>query len=198
MGQFGTWVKLRVSLWSGRRQRRWTYHQRQPETDNCISHRNCISHLEYIFRNRELYQSLGIYFLKQCEVEAAVAIFVSWLLAELLMLRGCSITDVWIFPMSFRSVTRNLRVLPILKVYLLKLALKKEKEMLQKILELEAIWVLAVEACYLFSRSHHFVCCGGASLSAVDSEPEWLLREWRPLFIYNGTEGPGRQDSRQA
>ena len=35
--------------------------------------------------------------------------------------------------MSFRSVTRHLRVLPILKVYLLKLALKKEKEMLQKI-----------------------------------------------------------------
>ena len=24
------------------------------------------------------------------------------------------------------------------------------------------------------------------------------MREWRPLFIYNGTEGPGRQDSRQA
>ena len=49
-----------------------------------------------------------------------------------------------------------------------------------------------------FSRPHHFVCCGGASLSAVDSEPEWLLREWRPLFIYNGTQAPGRQDSRQA
>ena len=88
---------------------------------------------EYIFRNGELYQSLGIYFLKQCEVEAAVAIFVSWLLAELLMLRRCSFTDVWIFPMSFRSVTKHLRVLPFLKVYLLKLALKKEKEMLQKI-----------------------------------------------------------------
>lgn len=24
------------------------------------------------------------------------------------------------------------------------------------------------------------------------------MREWRPLFIYNGTQGPGRQDSRQA
>ena len=46
--------------------------------------------------------------------------------------------------------------------------------------------------------SHHFVWCGGASLAAVDSEPEWLLREWRPLFIYDGTQGPGRQDSRQA
>ena len=74
--------------------------------------------------------------------------------------------------MSFRSVTKHLRVLPILKVYLLKLALKKEKEMLQKILELEAREVLALEVCYFFSRSHHFVCCGGASLSAVDNEPE--------------------------
>ena len=34
---------------------------------------------------------------------------------------------------------KHLRVLPILKVYLLKLALKKEQEMLQEILELEAI-----------------------------------------------------------
>ena len=44
IGQFGTWVKLRVSLWSRKRQGRWTYHQRQPETEICISQRNCISH----------------------------------------------------------------------------------------------------------------------------------------------------------
>ena len=43
-----------------------------------------------------------------------------------------------------------MRVLPILKVYLLKLALKKKKEMLQKILELEARGFLALEVCYFF------------------------------------------------
>ena len=63
-----------------------------PSASTC--NRELYQSQEYIFRNRELYQSLGIYFLKQCEVEAAVAIFVSWLLAELLMLRRCSITDV--------------------------------------------------------------------------------------------------------